>query len=308
MSAVQSDIAIVICSRGRERTLARLLADLQDHFLPAVESGGLRCCVWVYAQGYAAEALDRLRGGLARLEAAGQLVVVPAGRTHSRIGDVVQTALRAVNDGSRYKLAMLMDDDSVYYDDPVVGTNLERAARTFIDRGHRAYSIKLGTGYDLGYGPFVNCDDPIMPFKEKMLWVSRAVAEEVVALPGFADLSIGEDAVIAAVAWLPAPEACRSVHGIATFLHLSYEASAEFGSGDVAGGYADLMNYTGPPPDATHFGKYEEALRRGVTPQHVMPDVFVPEGHRHWEFNGIRREVIARMQGAGCDAGRPDER
>jgi hypothetical protein len=116
-----------------------------------------------------------------------------------------------------------------------------------------------------------------MPFKEKMLWVSRAVAEEVVALPGFRRSQHRRGRghrggrVAARPGGLPVGARDRDL------LHLSYEASAEFGSGDVAGGYADLMNYTGPPPDATHFGKYEEALRRGVTPQHVMPDVFVPE-------------------------------
>jgi hypothetical protein len=302
VGAVQSDIAIVICSRGRESALARLLADLQDRFLPAVEGGGLSCCVWVYSQGYPAAFLDRLKGDLAGLERAGKLVVVPADRVHTRIGDVVRTALARVNAGSAYKLAMLMDDDSVYYEHPAVEANLRRAARDFIGRGHRAYSIKLGNGYDLAYAPFVDPAGPVMPFKEKMLWVSRAVAEEVVALPRFAELSIGEDAVISAVAWLPAPGACLSVCGFATFLHLGHEASAEFGSDGVAGGYADLMNYAGPSPDTSDFGKYEEALRRGVTPQHIMPDVFVPEGHRLWEFNGVREEVIRSMRSSGLIA------
>jgi hypothetical protein len=33
-----------------------------------------------------------------------------------------------------------------------------------------------------------------------------------------------------------------------------------------------------------------------------MPDVFVPEGHRLWEFNGVREEVIRSMRSSGLIA------
>jgi hypothetical protein len=29
-----------------------------------------------------------------------------------------------------------------------------------------------------------------------------------------------------------------------------------------------------------------------------MPDVFVPEDHRHYEFNGVQPEVMARVEGS----------
>jgi hypothetical protein len=293
VDTVRTDVAVVICSRGRERALLRLLTDLNDRFVPALAQGDLRCSVWVYAQGYPAEYLASLRTAFAGPVAAGTLVITVADRPHGRIGDVVQAALTALNARCRYALAMLMDDDSVYYADPVVDENLHRAARRFIAGRHRAYSIKLGTATALEYVPFVNPAGPIMPFKEKMLWVSREVVEEVLALPRFAELSIGEDAVIAAVAWLPDPESCFGVFGIATFIHIGYEASEEFGGQELPGGYAELMNYKGHPPEAIgHFGKYDEALKKGITPQHVMPDVFVPEGHPLWEFNGIRDDVM----------------
>ena len=298
---IDCDVAIIVCSRRREECLARLLSDLQHHFTPALEAGGLTSCIWVYAQGYSLEYLESLDRRFADLLAARKLVVVASNHPHTRIGDVVHTAIRAVHDNSHYKLAMLMDDDSVYYPDPSVDANIHRAARNFIDRDHRAYSIKLGAHYELEYKPFVDLAGPIMPFKEKMLWVSRGVLKEVLTVPRFAELSIGEDAVISAVAWLGDPESCFGVYGMATFLHLGFEPSAEFGGQEIEGGYADLMKYEARPPEAAplEYGKYDDALRNGVTPHHILPDVFVPEGHPHYIFNGIRDEVIVKMRTSG---------
>jgi hypothetical protein len=298
---IGKDVAIMICSRGREECLARLLSDLQRHFLPALEAGGLTSCIWVYAQGYSPEYLESLNRRFADLLATQKLVVIVANHPHTRIGDVVHAAIRAVHSKSRYKLAMLMDDDSVYYPDPVVDANISRAARDFIDRNHRAYSIKLGSHYELDFKPFVELSGPIMPFKEKMLWVSRRVLEQVLRVPRFTELSIGEDAVISAVAWLPAPGSCFAVYGMATFLHLGFETSAEFGEKEFEGGYAELMQYRGPPPAAapSHHGKYDDALRTGVTPYHILPQVFVAEDHPHYIFNGIRDEVIVKMRTSG---------
>jgi len=234
--------------------------------------------------------------------AARTLVVTASSRPHARIGDVVHTAIRSVHENARYKLAMLMDDDSVYEPHPAVDANIARAACNFIAQGHRAYSIKLGASYALEYQPFVDPAGPIMPFKEKMLWVSREVLDEVLETPRFRELSIGEDAVIAGVAWLADPGACFGVYGMATFLHLGYEAAPEFGQGDIQddiqGGYAELMNYEGPHPDLVH-GKYDAALRTGVTPFHVMPAVFVADDHPHYIYNGIRADVIVRLRAAG---------
>jgi hypothetical protein len=302
---IERDAAIIICSRGREDVLTRLLSDLQRGFAPALAAGGVSHCIWVYAQGYAPEFLARLTRKFGDGTAAGNLVVTPSSRPHTRIGDVVHTAIRAVHDDARYKLAMLMDDDSVYEPHPAVDANIARAACNFVARGHRAYSIKLGTSYALEYQPFVDLAGPIMPFKEKMLWVSREVLDQVLVTPRFRELSIGEDAVIAAVAWLGDPVACFGVYGMATFLHLGYEAAPEFGQGDLPGGYAELMNYEGPRPDIVH-GKYDAALRTGVTPYHVMPDVFVAEDHPHYIYNGIRPDVIARLRAAGKLAARSD--
>jgi hypothetical protein len=294
---IDRDVAIIICSRGREDVLTRLLGDLQRGFAPALEAGGLTHCIFVYAQGYTPDFLAGLERRFADAATAQMLVVTASDRPHTRIGDVVHTAVRTVHDKARYKLAMLMDDDSVYDPHPVVDANIRRAARTFIERGHRAYSIKLGASDELDYRPFVDLAGPIMPFKEKMLWVSRPVLDQVLETPRFGELSIGEDAVIAAVAWLSDPEACFAVHGMATFLHLGFERSPEFGDGNIAGGYADLMNAAGPPVDPLH-GKYDTALRTGVTPYHIMPAIFVPEDHPHYIFNGIRDEVIVRIRAA----------
>jgi hypothetical protein len=296
VSIIDRDVAIIICSRGREAYLTRLLSDLQHHFTPALHAGGLTFCIWVYAQHYTREYLADLTLRFADLIAANTLMIMATNHPHTRIGDVVQSAVRAVHEHSRYRLAMLMDDDSVYYPDPLVDRNLRTAAGNFIDRRHRAYSIKLGARYELEYQPFIDLAGPIMPFKEKMLWASRPVLEEVVSHPRFAELSIGEDAVISAIAWLPSPESCFGVYGMATFLHLGYEPSAEFGGEIIDGGYADLVKREDRPPEpGTPYGKYDDALRRGITPQHILPDVFVPEGHPHYAFNGIRDEVIAAL-------------
>jgi hypothetical protein len=293
---IERDVGILICSRGREEVLARLLSDLARGFAPALAAGGLTHSIFVYAQGYAPDYLDGLRQKFAEAVAARSLVLISAKRPHTRIGDVVHAAIGEVHDKARYKLAMLMDDDSVYDPHPVVDANIRRAARTFIERGHRAYSIKLGATHELAFRPFVDPAGPIMPFKEKMLWVSREVLDEVLETPRFAELSIGEDAVIAGVAWLRDPEACFAVHGIASFLHLGYERPPECGDGDIEGGYAELMNHKGPPSEAAPHGKFDAALRTGVTPHHIMPEVFVGEDHPHYIFNGIRPEVIARMR------------
>src|SRR5215213_2697020 len=124
---IDSDVAIIICSRGREKCLARLLSDLQYHLTPALRAGGLTCCIWVYAQGYSAEYLESLNRKFADPLAATTLVVIASKHSHTRIGEVVHTAIRAVHDNSQYKLAMLMDDDSVYYPNPVVCMNILQA-------------------------------------------------------------------------------------------------------------------------------------------------------------------------------------
>ena len=55
------------------------------------------------------------------------------------------------------------------------------------------------------------------------------------------------------------------------------------------------MNYQGLSANAVH-GKYDAALRTGITPHHIMPGIFVPEDHRHYAFNGIRDEVIVGIR------------
>lgn len=299
MSPIDRDVAIIIASRDRAACLAKLLGDLEGAFVPALEAGGITARIWVYAQGYAPDFLAALNRRFARLVEAQSLLVLPAERPHTRIGDVVATAIRTVHSRGTYRLAMLMDDDSVYAAHPVVDRNLAQAAQHFLDQGDRAYSIKLGPDQKLAYGPFVDPYGPIMPFKEKMLWVSRAVLDEVLAIPRFPELSVGEDAVIAGLAWLGRPDACRAVHGIGTFLHLGYEHAPGADPAEIEGGYAALMNHTGPPTPAVPHGKFDAALRTGVTPHHLMPDVFVGEDHPQFIYNGIRAEVIARLRSEG---------
>lgn len=291
---IECDVAVIICSRGREDLLTRLLLDLYRGFTPALDISNVTCCIFVYAQGYSPDCIARLERQFADALKAHTLVISVASQQHTRIGDVVHTAIQLVHESAFYKMAMLMDDDSLYTPHPIVDENVRNAVCEFIDRGHRAYSIKLGQSYELAFRPFVDIAGPIMPFKEKMLWVSHAVLEEVLTVPRFNELSIGEDAVIAAVAWLADPNRCFAVDGIATFLHLGFEQSAEFGAVEIKGGYAALMNYEGFQPAAVH-GKYDEALRTGVTPHHILPDVFVSEDHPHYIFNGIRDEMIVEL-------------
>jgi hypothetical protein len=305
---IDRDIAIVICSRGREALLRQLLRDLDRAFAPALKAAGLTHCIWVYAQGYAREYLVRLACEFPIAAAAQNLVVCASMREHSRIGDVVHTAVQALHANVRYRLAMIMDDDSVYESHSVVDANVRNAALHFLEYGHRAYSIKLGASYALDYQPFIDPAGPIMPFKEKMLWASREVLDEVLRTPRFPELSIGEDAVIAAVAWLARPDACFGVYGMATFLHLAYERSPAFAEPGVEGGYAELMNYKGLAADSSTHGKYDEALRTGVTPHHIMPAVFVSEDHPHYIFNGVRTEVVDGCFGRASCRGHPEVR
>jgi hypothetical protein len=291
---IECDVAVIICSRGREDLLTRLLLDLHRGFTPALEVGNVTCCIFVYAQGYSPDYIARLESQFADALVAQTLIISVACQQHTRIGDVVHTAIQLVHERACYKMAMLMDDDSLYNPHPIVDANVRNAACEFINRGHRAYSMKLGQSYELDFRPFVDIAGPIMPFKEKMLWVSYGVLDEILVVPRFNELSIGEDAIIAAVAWLADPSACFAVDGIATFLHLGFEQPAEFDAVEIKGGYAALMNYEGFQPAAVH-GKYDEALRTGVTPHHILPDVFVPEDHPHYIFNGIREEMIVNL-------------
>ena len=294
---MQRDIAVIICSRGREHYLERLLREIEAGFVPALAAGGLSLSTFVYGQNYPEEFWCRLERLFAPALASGRLVLIRAARPHRRIGDVVAAAIAAVHERADYRLAMLIDDDSRYRADAASDENLRDAATTFLARGDLAYSIKLGTGRALEFWPFVDPAGPIMPFKEKMLWVARPVLEEALALPRFAELSIGEDAVIAALAWRAGPQGCLGVFGVAGFVHLGFEPDPEQEPGEIAGGYADLMEAT---PGAAEHGKYDAALRSGVTPYHVLPDIFVGEDHPHYIYNGIRPEAVARhMPDAG---------
>lgn len=288
---IECDVAVVIYSRGRERCLSRLLRDLREEFVPCLNAAGLSCCVVVYAQGYTSLFLDHLEETVGSGGSANQLLIIRSARLHETIGDVARTTIEAVHQACRYTLAMLIDDDSCYEPDARVAANLQQAALTFIRESHRAYSIKLGNETSLKFEAFVSETAPIMPFREKMLWVSRAVLDEVLLTPQFPELSIGEDAVIAALAWLEDPAACFGVHGMGTFLHLGFERPEDLAACDNEGGYAELMEFTG---DKTGT-KYDEALRTGITPYHVLPHVFVSEEHPHYEFNGIRIEVARAM-------------
>lgn len=294
---IDRDAVVMICSRGREAVLARLVDDLLGGFLPALAEGGLSASVFVYAQLYPEPFLRGLKARYAEAEADGRLVVVHSERPHTRIGDVVATAIGAMHARLTYRLAMLIDDDSLFTRDPQVEANLRRAAGEFLARGDRCYSIKLGQGRDFAIGAFLDPEGPIAPFKEKMIWVNRAVLDEVLAQPRFAELSIAEDSVITTLAWLGDPAGCRSVYGIASFVHFGVESAPGVEGGEVAGGYADLVGFSGPPTAAAPHGKYDEALRSGVTHWHVMPDVFVGPDHPHFIYAGIRQDVVRRLSG-----------
>lgn len=291
---MKRDIAILICSRGREDYLSRLLSDIDHAFAPALEAGGISVCTFVYAQNYSAQYLDDLARNFAPAIAAGRLLIVPAKRCHKCIGDVFSTAIAALHSRLEYRLAISMDDDSLYRADPEIDDNLRQTARDFLNNDHRAYSIKLGQGRTVRYCPFVDNNGPIMPFKEKMLWVSRAVMDEALAFPRFAELSVGEDAVLAALAWRGGASRCFGVFGIATFLHLAFEPDGETNTPPISGGYGELVGYVeGAVPDCD-LGKYGPAFRGGVVPYTVMPEIFVGPEHPHHTISGIRPEAVAR--------------
>lgn len=289
---LKRDIVVMVCSRGRKGMLARLLDDLLGGFLPALAEGGWTASVFVYSQLYCPDYLDKLAARHADAMADGRLVVVPSERPHTRIGDVVHAAITTMHSQLSYRLAMLIDDDSLYTREPMVEDNLRRAVGAFIGGGQLCFSIKLGQELDFAIGPFLDPDNPIAPFKEKMIWVSRAVLNDVLALPRFSELSIAEDTMITTLAWLRNPEACRSVHGIASFKHLGAETAPGVTGGEIAGGYADIVGFSGPPTAAVPHGKYDEALRSGVTHWHVMPDVFVGPDHPHFIYAGLRTDVV----------------
>jgi hypothetical protein len=288
------DIAIVIYSRGREEMLARLVDDMSRFYMPALEVGGMNACTFIYAQGYARAYLDRLAHDHAEAIASGRLIISEAVQAHSRIGEVFASAATALHAKLDYRLAMLMDDDSLYRAEPQVDSNLRQAARNFRDEGHRAYSIKLGQSRNLEYWPYINAEGPVMPFKEKMLWVSRAVMEEALAHPRFAQLDVGEDAVLAGVAWKGDAARCYAVFGMASFLHLGFEPDEEVPEGPRGGGYGELVGYDEARAPDPELGKYGKAFRGGVVPFTVMPDVFVGPEHPHHTISGIKPEAVAR--------------
>jgi hypothetical protein len=133
-----------------------------------------------------------------------------------------------------------------------------------------------------------------MPFKEKMLWVSRAVMEEALAFPAFATLSVGEDVVLAALAWCGGAERCFGVFGIANFLHLGFEPDGEMATPPIRGGYGELVGYDEGQNTDPELGKYGAAFRSGVVPFHAMPDIFVGPEHPHHTISGIRPEAVVR--------------
>ncbi|MGL4636742.1 MAG: hypothetical protein ACRCWF_12240 [Beijerinckiaceae bacterium] len=291
---IKRDIAIPIYSRGREDYLSRLIEDMMTAYLPALEAGDMTACAFVYAQGYPADYVAALTVRFAEDIRKGKLLIVESKRPHTCIGEVAATAFSALNDRVDYRLAMLMDDDSRYRSDAVVDNNLRLAARSFLDQGDRAYSIKLGNGRDLNYWPFIEHAGPIMPFKEKMIWLNRKVLEEAIALPGFATLSVGEDVVLSALAWRGDAERCFGVFGIATFLHLGFEPDIDTDHASIGGGYGELMGHVEGISPPSELGKYEAAYRSGVTPHDVMPDIFVGKDHPHYVISGVKPEAVAR--------------
>ncbi|MGL5116224.1 MAG: hypothetical protein ACRC7C_12965 [Beijerinckiaceae bacterium] len=301
---MKRDIAIVICSRGREDYLWQLLEDIDLAYGPALTTGGLSYCTAVYAQGYSPAYITSLSRRFVAAIDAGRLTIIEAERSHSCIGEVVSTAITAIHAKLDYRLAMLMDDDSRYRADPVVDENLRTAACDFLKHDDRAFSIKLGTSRALEYWPFVDSAGPIMPFKEKMLWVSREVLEEALAFPGFSTLSVGEDVVLSAIAWRGDSARCFGVFGIATFLHLAFEPDIDVNHASIGGGYGELVGYVDGVSPATELGKYEKAYRSGTTPDHIMPDIFVGRGHPHHVISGIKPEAIMRYATVSAASGR----
>ena len=193
---------------------------------------------------------------------------------------------------------MLMDDDSLYRSDAQVDANLVQAARDFLHHDDRAFSIKLGPSRSLEYWPFISVEGPIMPFKEKMLWVSREVMAEALAWPEFAQLHVGEDAVLAALAWRGGADRCFGVFGLATFLHLSFEPDGESDTPPISGGYGELVGYVEGRNADPELGKYGAAFRSGIVPYSVLPEIFVGPEHPHHTISGIRPEAVA-LYGTG---------
>ncbi len=296
---MKRDIAIVICSRGREDYLTRLLDDIASAFAPALEIGGLSVCTFVYAQNYPRGYMTMLAARFSQDIAAGRLILVEAAGPHDQIGYVVNRAIEALHARLDYRLAMVMDDDSLYRADPVVDANLLRAARDFLDHDDRAYSIKLGPGRQLEYWPFIDQGGPVMPFKEKMIWVSHAVMAEALAFEAFSTLSVGEDVVLAALAWRGGAGRCYGVFGLASFLHLGFEPDGEAVTPPITGGYGELVAYDEAAQqlsdETAGLGKYGAAYRSGIVPCMIMPEIFVGPEHPHYYINGIRAEAVKRF-------------
>lgn len=274
--------------------LSRLLDDIDRAFAPALEAAGLSVSTFVYAQNYPRAYMDALTQRFGADIASGRLILVEPVGPHHQIGYVVASAITALHARVDYRLAMLMDDDSLYRAEPVVDANLAQAARDFLDQDHRAYSIKLGPSRTLEYWPFVNSEGPIMPFKEKMLWVSHPVMEEALAFPEFAELSVGEDVVLAALAWRGGADRCFGVFGIASFLHLGFEPDAEAATPSLGGGYGELVGYVEGRDEGAGLGKYSAAYQSGIVPHTIMPEIFVGPDHPHYYINGIQPEAIRR--------------
>lgn len=262
-------------------------------FAPALERGGISVCTFVYAQNYARSYLDGLNGRFAAEIASGRLVLVEAVGPHDQIGYVVSRAIAELHARVNYRLAILMDDDSLYRADPEIDSHLLKAARDFLDHDDRAYSIKLGPGRQLEYWPFIDPEGPVMPFKEKMIWVSQAVMAEALAFQPFATLSVGEDAALAALAWRGGAERCYGVFGIATFLHLGFENDGDAVTPPIAGGYGELVAYVETQGEQPELGKYGAAYRAGIVPAMILPEIFVGPDHPHYYINGIRPEAVA---------------
>jgi hypothetical protein len=286
------DIAILIYSRGREEFLARLIDDMDRFYMPALEAGGVSVCSFIYVQNYSGAFLEGLKRRFSSAIKSGRLVLHEAPREHGSIGEVFTAAAKALHASIDYRLAMLMDDDSLYRSEPVVDANLRTAARCFLDRGDRAYSMKLGQSRRLEFWPFVDPNGPVMPFKEKMMWLSRAVMDEALVFPGFANLSVGEDVVLAAIAWQGGADRCFGVFGIATFLHLGFEPDHEIVTPTAIGGYGELVGYDETKHSDPELGKYGAAFRSGIVPFHVMPEIFVGPEHPHHTISGIRPEAV----------------
>jgi hypothetical protein len=299
---LKHDIVIFICSRNREALLTRLLADIETGFAPALEEGGLSVCTFVYAQAYGRDVIESLKQRFATSIASGRLIIAEPSVPHARIGEVFASAVAILHARVDYRLAITMDDDSLYRAAPDIDANLRQAARDFLARDARAFSIKLGMARTLEYWPFVDPAGPIMPFKEKMLWLSRGVMQEALAWPRFADLDVGEDVVLAAIAWQGGAERCLGVYGIATFLHLAFEADEANAGQSLGGGYGELVGFVEGRDHDPELGKYGKAFRGGIVPFSVMPEIFVGPEHPHHTISGIRPEAVARFSAGNMSA------